>query len=156
MASDGLNSVHLFGNLGADPELRFTTDGKGVLNLRLATNESWLDGTERKERTEWHAIVIWGKRAEALAKILHKGSQLFIDGSLRTSEYEDRDKVKRRKTEIIASNVILAGARPAPADGPPMATRTMGPNDRPASPGRAAPAHTYEPDPTGGDNDIPF
>ncbi len=151
MASDGLNSVHLFGNLGADPELRFTGEGKGVLNLRLATNESWLDGTERKERTEWHAIVVWGKRAEALAKILHKGSQLFVAGSLRTSSYDDREGVKRYKTEIIASDVILSGARPgASAEEPPPARAAA----RPAPGGKAAPSRVAAP--ATGDDDLPF
>jgi single-strand DNA-binding protein len=107
---DGLNRVMLMGNLGADPELRMTAGGQAVLNLRLATSESYLDkNKERTERTEWHNVVIWGKRAEGLAKIVHKGDRIFIEGGLRTTSYEDRDGNKRYKTDVIANNVLLNG-----------------------------------------------
>ncbi len=108
--AEGLNRVMLLGNLGADPELRYTQGGQAVLNLRLATTESYLDKDRvRKERTDWHNVVIWGKRGEALGKILSKGSTIFVEGSIRSSSYEDRDGNKRYKTEINATNVILAG-----------------------------------------------
>lgn len=108
--AEGFNRVMLLGNLGADPELRFTQGGQAVLNLRVATTESYLDKDKvRRDRTDWHNVVVWGKRGEALAKILGKGSSLFIEGSLRTSSYDDRDGNKRYKTEIIANNVILSG-----------------------------------------------
>jgi single-strand DNA-binding protein len=110
--ADGLNRVMLLGNLGADPELRFTQGGQAVLNLRLATTESYLDKDRvRKERTDWHSVVVWGKRGEALAKILAKGSSIFIEGSLRTSSYDDREGNKRYKTEVVANNVLLTGGR---------------------------------------------
>jgi single-strand DNA-binding protein len=110
--ADGLNRVMLLGNLGADPELRFTQGGQAVLNLRLATTESYLDKDKvRRERTDWHNVVVWGKRGEALGKILSKGSTIFIEGSLRTSSYDDKEGNKRYKTEINANNVILAGGR---------------------------------------------
>jgi single-strand DNA-binding protein len=102
----------LLGNLGSDPELRFTQGGQAVLNLRLATTESYLDKDKvRRERTDWHNVVVWGKRGEALAKILGKGSSIFIEGSLRTSSYDDKDGNKRYKTEVIANNVVLSGGR---------------------------------------------
>jgi single-strand DNA-binding protein len=108
--AEGFNRVMLLGNLGSDPELRFTQGGQAVLNLRLATTESYLDKDKvRRERTDWHNVVVWGKRGEALANIIGKGSSLFIEGSLRTSSYDDRDGNKRYKTEVIANNVILAG-----------------------------------------------
>lgn len=108
--SEGLNRVMLLGNLGADPELRFTQGGQAVLNMRLATTESYLDANKvRRERTDWHNVVVWGKRGEALAKILGKGSSIFVEGSLRTSSYDDREGNKRYKTEVYATNVILAG-----------------------------------------------
>jgi single-strand DNA-binding protein len=117
--AEGFNRVMLLGNLGADPELRFTQGGQAVLNLRLATTESYLDKDKvRRERTDWHSVVVWGKRGEALAKILGKGSSIFVEGSLRTSSYDDRDGNKRYKTEVIANNVVLAGGgrgRGAPA-----------------------------------------
>lgn len=127
---DGLNRVMLLGNLGADPELRMTGGGQAVLNLRLATTESYLDkNKDRQERTEWHNVVVWGKRAEGLHKILGKGDRLFIEGGLRTSSYE-KDGEKRYKTDIVASNVILSGsksgARPAKRDD---AEPPMGPGD---------------------------
>jgi single-strand DNA-binding protein len=108
--AEGLNRVMLLGNLGADPELRFTQGGQAVLNMRLATTESYLDKDKvRRERTDWHSVVVWGKRGEALAKILAKGSSIFIEGSIRTTSYDDRDGNKRYKTEIIANNVLLTG-----------------------------------------------
>ena len=110
--AEGLNRVMLLGNLGAEPELRYTAGGQAVLNLRLATTESYLDRDRvRRERTDWHAVVVWGKRAEALAKFLTKGSSLFIEGSLRTSSYEGKDGVKRYKTEVNARNILLTGGR---------------------------------------------
>ena len=108
--ADGLNKVMLLGNLGADPELKMTSGGQAVLKMRLATTETYLDRNKtRQERTEWHSVVLWGKRAEALSRFLSKGSRLFIEGALRTSSYDDRDGNKRYKTEVVASNVILAG-----------------------------------------------
>lgn len=110
--ADGLNRVMLFGNLGADPELRFTQGGQAVLHMRLATTESYLDKDKvRQERTEWHRVTVWGKRAEALSKFLTKGATLFIEGSLRTTSYDDRDGNKRYSTEINANNIILAGGK---------------------------------------------
>jgi single-strand DNA-binding protein len=110
--AEGLNRVMLLGNLGADPELRFTQGGQAVLNMRIATTETYLDKNKvRQERTDWHNVVVWGKRGEALAKFLAKGSSLFVEGSLRTSSYDDRDGNKRYKTEIIANNVLLTGSR---------------------------------------------
>src|SRR5882757_1125612 len=109
--SEGLNKVHLLGNLGADPELRVTQGGQAVLKLRLATTESYLDkNSARQERTEWHQVTVWGKRGEALAKILNKGSSVFIEGSLRTSSYEKNGE-KRYRTDIVANNIILGGRR---------------------------------------------
>jgi single-strand DNA-binding protein len=108
--SHGLNRVMLMGNLGGDPELRVTQAGLPVLTIRLATTASYLDKDKiRRERTDWHNVIVWGKRADALAKILHKGSRIFVEGSLRTSSYDDRDGRKRHKTEVIASEVVLAG-----------------------------------------------
>ncbi|OJY29885.1 MAG: single-stranded DNA-binding protein [Myxococcales bacterium 68-20] len=107
--AEGLNKVMLLGNLGADPELRVTQGGQAILKLRLATTETYLDrNNTRQERTEWHAVTLWGKRGEALAKFLSKGERIFVEGSLRTSSYE-KDGDKRYRTEVVATNIILAG-----------------------------------------------
>jgi single-strand DNA-binding protein len=139
---DGLNRVLLLGNLGADPELRMTGGGQAVLKLRLATTESYLDKSkERQERTEWHNVVVWGKRAEGLSKIVRKGDRLFIEGGLRTSSYE-KDGEKRYRTEVVASNVILSGSG------------SGGSGARPAKSGSGGP-QTEEFDAVD-DDDIPF
>jgi len=108
--AEGLNKVMLLGNLGADPELRMTQSGQAVLKLRLATSETYLDRNKvRQERTEWHSVTIWGRRGEALSKILEKGSRIFVEGGIRTSSYEDKNGEKRYRTEVVASNIILNG-----------------------------------------------
>lgn len=109
--ADGLNSVHLLGNMGADPEFRITATSQPVLKIRLATSSSYLDRNKvRQERTEWHNVVVWGKRAEALSRILGKGSRIFVSGELRTSKYEVNGE-QRYKTEIVAGDIILCGGR---------------------------------------------
>jgi single-strand DNA-binding protein len=109
--AEGLNRVMLLGNLGADPELRMTSGGQAVLKLRLATSETYLDRNKvRQERTEWHSVIVWGKRGEALSKILAKGSRIFVEGGIRTSSYDDKEGKKRYKTEVVANNIILSGS----------------------------------------------
>lgn len=109
---NGINRVTLLGNLGADPELRYTQGGTAVLNIRIATPERFngKDG-QWTERTEWHNVVIWGKRGEALANILRKGSSVLVEGTLRTTSYDAKDGGKRYKTAVNATNVILCGGR---------------------------------------------
>lgn len=114
--SEGLNKVLLLGNCAADPELRMTSGGQAVLKIRLVTNQrvKKRDGSY-EDHAEWHSVIVWGRRAEGLAKILNKGSRIFIEGSLRTSSYDDRDGNKRYKTEVTADSVVLAGGERAPA-----------------------------------------
>lgn len=147
--AEGLNRVMLLGNLGADPELRQTGGGQSVLKLRLATSETYVDkNRERQERTEWHNVVIWGKRAEALAKILTKGSRIFIEGGLRTSTYDDRDGNKRYRTEVVSSNILLQGNGGGGRAGGAGGARDAGPED-------SGPPPAGDIDDTG-DDDIPF
>lgn len=108
--SEGLNKVLLFGNLGAEPELR-QTQGGPMLKLRLATNEVYFDKERNKhERVEWHSIRIFGRRAEGLASLLHKGEQVLVDGRLTTSSYE-KDGQKHFSTDVVANDVYLTGTR---------------------------------------------
>jgi single-strand DNA-binding protein len=108
--AEGLNSVYLLGFLGADPTLR-QAGGSSVLSMSLACSETYLDKNRvRQERTEWVAVSIWGRRAEALAKFMRKGDRVFIEGRLQTRSWEDREGVKRYKTEVVAENVILGGS----------------------------------------------
>ena len=108
----GVNKVILVGNLGADPDMRYTPSGAGVCELRLATNESWTDKNgQKQERTEWHRIVVWGKRGEVCGKYLAKGRQVYVEGRLRTRNWEDKDGNKRWTTEVIANDVQFLGSR---------------------------------------------
>src|SRR5688572_23633900 len=108
--AEGLNKAILIGNLGQDPEIKYTQGGQAILRLRLATNESFLNkAKERQERTEWHTVVVWGNRAEALNKILSKGRQICVEGRIQTRDWEDKSGNKRSSTEIVATNVVLLG-----------------------------------------------
>ena len=102
-----LNKFMGIGNLGADPELRTTTSGTSVCEFRLAINESWFDkaSNERKERTEWIRVSVWGKSGENCAKYLSKGSKAFVEGRIQTREWQDKDGNKRYTTEIVANSV---------------------------------------------------
>ena len=117
-----LNKVMLIGNLGKDPELRYTTGGVAVASFSLATNETWKDQDgNQQERTEWHNIVAWRKLAEISGEYLKKGRKVYIEGRIQTRSYDDRNTgAKRYITEIVADNLILldprgAGESPAPA-----------------------------------------
>ncbi len=110
MAAEGLNKVLLIGNLGLDPELKYTQGGQAVLRMRLATTERYGNKAgERQERTEWHTVIVWGNRAEALNKILHKGKTIYVEGRLQTRQWEDKDGGKRSTTEIVANQILLFG-----------------------------------------------
>ncbi|HXK19952.1 MAG TPA: single-stranded DNA-binding protein [Polyangiaceae bacterium] len=143
--ADGLNRVLLLGNLGADPELRVTQGGQSVLKLRLATSETYLDKNRvRQERTEWHSVTVWGKRAEALSRFLAKGSRIFVEGNLRTSSWDDQTSgEKRYRTEISALNIILAGGSSRQGSSP-------------ANRGGEEYGRGDDEPPVGSDDDIPF
>ncbi len=115
----GVNKVILIGNLGADPEVRFTPAGAAVANFRIATNESWVDKNQQKqERTEWHRIVVWGKLAELCGEYLKKGRQAYIEGRLQTREWTDKEGKKNYTTEIVANTVQFLGGAGGGAGGP--------------------------------------
>lgn len=149
-----MNRVFLYGHLGADPELKMTNGGTAVMKMRLATSERQKKNDEWIDHTEWHNVVVWGKRAEGLAKFLVKGSAIIVEGNIRTRSYEDRDGNKRYATEINANEVRAAGKREG---GGRSDDRD---DDRPRSSQRqqakpAAAASDDAPD-FGGDDDIPF
>jgi single-strand DNA-binding protein len=105
-----LNKAQLIGNLGSDPELRYTTSGKPVCNFSVATNESWTDRNgNRQEATEWHKIVTWDKLAENCAQYLSKGRQVYVEGKLQTRKWEDKSGNAQYTTEIVARTVTFLG-----------------------------------------------
>lgn len=106
----GVNKVILLGNLGRDPELRYTQGGQAVANFTLATSENWNDKNgERVERTEWHRVVVWGKVAELCSKYLSKGRSVYLEGRIQTREWEDKEGQKRYTTEVNAQTVQFLG-----------------------------------------------
>jgi len=109
----GINKVILVGNLGADPETRAMPSGTTVANLRIATSESWRDkqSGEQQERTEWHRVVLFGRLGEVAAEYLKKGSQVYIEGSLRTRKWQDKQGVERYSTEIVGNEMQMLGGR---------------------------------------------
>jgi single-strand DNA-binding protein len=114
----GVNKVILVGNLGKDPEVRHLEGGNSVANFTLATNEHYKDKQgARVERTEWHNISAWRGLAELAEKYLKKGSQVYIEGKLRTRQYQDKDQQTRYITEIIAEEISLLGGRPGGSNG---------------------------------------
>ena len=112
-----VNKVILIGNLGRDPEVRYTSGGTPVANFTMATTDRWNDPSsgERKERTEWHRIVVWGKQAEIAGEYLRKGRQVYVEGSLQTREWTDREGNKRYTTEVRAQRFQMLG-RPGERD----------------------------------------
>src|SRR5512140_1423660 len=109
----GINKVILVGNLGADPETRAMPSGSTVANLRIATSESWRDkqSGEQQERTEWHRVVLFGRLGEVAAEYLKQGSQVYIEGSLRTRKWQDKQGVERYSTEIVGNEMQMLGGR---------------------------------------------
>jgi single-strand DNA-binding protein len=144
----GVNKVILIGNLGANPELRYTQGQQAVANLRIATTEKWTDKSgQKQELTEWHRVVVWGKQAEICGQYLTKGRQVFIEGSIRTRQWQDQQGQKRFTTEIVARNVQMLGSRGERPNGGTEGSEAMVPPDE----------ATIRDDFGGGpDDDIPF
>lgn len=107
-----LNKVILIGNAGKDPQVRYVGDTSKVARFSLCTTEYYTKNGERQGRSEWHEVSVWGKAADVVEKYVRKGSQLYVEGSIRTSAYTDKDGVERRMTEIAAQNIQLLGSRP--------------------------------------------
>ena len=140
----GINKAILIGNLGQDPEVRYTPSGLAVANFSIATSETWTKDGEKETRTEWHRIVAFGKLGEICGEYLSKGRQVYIEGRIQTREWEDKEGVKRYTTEIVASQMQMLGSR----------EDTTG-NQRGSSfrKDEAVPGHDF---PSAQDDDIPF
>jgi single-strand DNA-binding protein len=149
----GVNKVILVGNLGADPEVRFTPSGQAVANFRIATSENWTDKNgQKQERTEWHRIVVWGKLGELCGEYLGKGRQCYVEGRLQTREWNDKEGKKNYTTEVVANNVVFLGGRDgAGARNGQRPTRNGGEELGMPPPGMEEPATQ-----TAGEDDIPF
>ncbi len=114
----GINKVILVGNLGADPEVRYLASGDPVANISLATSESWKDKAtgQNQERTEWHRVVIYGKMAEIASKYMKKGTKAYIEGSLRTRKWQDKNGQERYTTEIVCQDLQLLDSKGVASD----------------------------------------
>lgn len=146
-----LNKVMLIGNLGKDPEVRFTAGGQAVANFSIATTENWKgkDG-QKEEKTEWHNIVVWGKLAELCREYLHKGRSVHVEGRLQTRSWDDKEGKKRYTTEVVAQNIIFLGGRSDSAGTVAGAARPVAPqSSEPSTPDQGPPAFDE-------DADIPF
>ena len=142
----GVNKATLIGNLGADPEIRYTNSGSAVANVRLATAESWRDkdSGEQQERTEWHRVVFFGRLAEIVEQYLRKGSQVYVEGRIQTRKWQDRDGNDRYTTEIVANEMQMLGGR-----GGGGGDAVEPPNEAPAKASAEPPLDDF-------DDDIPF
>ena len=159
-----VNKVILVGNLGKDPESRYMPNGDAVVNITLATTDTWKDkGTgEKKEATEWHRVVFFRKLAEIAGQYLKKGSQVYIEGALKTRKWQDKDGQERYTTEIVADSMQMLGSRQGMGDAAPReaarSSSTSSSYDAPAKPAASVPASSN----TGGgsfndfEDDIPF
>jgi single-strand DNA-binding protein len=129
----GINKVILVGNLGADPEVRYTGGGTAIASLRIATSEQWTDkqSGQKQERTEWHRVKLFGRLAEIAGEYLKKGRQVYIEGSLRTDKYTDKDGVERYSTDIIANDLQMLGGGGAEGGGAPGGGSGGGYRERP-------------------------
>lgn len=113
-----VNKVILIGNLGADPELKYTPSNRPVCNLSIATNEVWKDKNGNKqEKTEWHRVNVWGESAEHCSKYLAKGRTVYVEGRLQTRSWDDKDGKKRYSTEVVADRVVFLGGQGPGAEG---------------------------------------
>jgi single-strand DNA-binding protein len=161
----GINKAIIIGNLGADPEVRYTQGGQAVASFNLATSETYTDKAgERQEKTEWHRIVAWGKLAELCGEYLKKGRQAYIEGRLQTRQWDDKDGNKRYTTEIVANVVQFLGGRAeggasegAPRQAPQARPQPQA-SSRPAAQGNnrgGGDDFSFGPPPVS-DDDIPF
>ena len=157
----GINKVILIGNLGRDPQTRYTQDGRAVTNFSIATSESWKDkqSGEQQERTEWHNIVCFARLGEIAGEYLRKGSKVYIEGRLQTRKWQDKEGHDRYTTEIIANDMQMLDGRAGAGDAPDAPPRQMGERKAARSDARAEPQYDSSATSDFGDDiddDIPF
>ena len=156
--SRGINKAILVGNLGQDPEIRYTPSGSAVANISVATSDQWKDKQtgERRERTEWHRVVFFNRLAEVVGECLRKGSQVYIEGRLQTRKWQTQEGQDRYTTEIVANEMQMLGGRPGGAG--QAGDHAAGGQGAQAGPGQQPPAPSGAPGAVGGgfDDDIPF
>lgn len=152
----GVNKVILIGNLGNDPDVRYTASGAAVANISLATAESWRDkeSGEQQERTEWHRVVFFGRLAEIVAEYLKKGSQIYVEGRLQTRKWQDKEGKDRYSTEIVANEMQMLGSRSG--GGSNQSYDQTPPNDDDTSSGNKPQKTTAKSKDDDFDDDIPF
>ena len=155
----GVNKVILIGNLGNEPEVRYTPNGSAVATISLATSETWRDkqSGELQDRTEWHRIVFFNRLAEIVGEYLHKGSKVYVEGSLRTRKWQDKAGVDRYTTEIIANEMHMLDSRSAnnaPHQSKPASPKTSSENS--SSNTETATSFNNSTNPPNMDDDIPF
>ena len=150
----GVNKVTLIGNLGNDPEVRYSGNGNAVANVSLATAESWRDkdSGEQQERTEWHRVAFFGRLAELVSEYLHKGSQIYVEGRLQTNKWQDKEGNDRYTTQIVANEMQMLGGRGGTSNNKepaPESDDTVDSSPKKSEPIAKSPADDF-------DEDIPF
>jgi len=153
----GVNKVILVGNLGRDPEMKYTASGAAIANITVATSESWNDKQtgERVDKTEWHRVVAFQRLAEIMGEYLKKGSQVYIEGKLQTRKWQDQNGQDRYTTEVVANEMQMLGARGGEGGGRPAGGGGSGGGFRSKPPAQQAPAQSGS-DNDFADDDIPF
>ncbi|RLA03069.1 MAG: single-stranded DNA-binding protein [Gammaproteobacteria bacterium] len=160
MMARGINKVILVGNLGKDPEIRYSAAGAAIANITIATSDNWKDKQtgEKQERTEWHRVVFFNRLAEVVGEYLKKGSQVYVEGRLQTRKWQDKEGQDRYTTEIVASEMQMLGGRTGGGDAGGY-DQSNSYSQRPSSAPAAAPAPAAQNNDGGFDNfddDIPF
>ncbi len=154
----GINKVILVGNIGKDPEVRYTASGSAITNISIATSESWRDKTsgEQQERTEWHKVVFFNRLAEIAGEYLKKGSQVYVEGSLRTRKWQDQSGQDRYTTEIVANEMQMLGGRGGNEGADRPAQGKKGFRDSPSSSQGASEPPPFDESDGFAEDDIPF
>lgn len=155
----GINKVILIGNVGKDPDVRYTTSGAAITTLSVATSEQWTDKQtqEKKEHTEWHRVKFFGRLAEIAGEYLRKGSQVYIEGRLKTDKYTDKEGIERYATDIVANEMQMLGGRPGGSENAARGDDERGArSSAPARAGVGEPGRDFSSRPASAPAAVPF